>query len=299
MYVTSRSATSSQHADQPATTALRLAHVEHHVVAAGRPFDDFSRGYFQDLWQMYDLPWEEELFTVERNTFHDLVASTRWVDAPFELAIMASTTPDTDPVFPMAHLAERMGGQAFTFAVSDQGTAAPFTALRLAAESILPGPVRRALVLIVDQKARLHRSAVPASITPTVDAVAVLVLESAPGLDRVLVEQATNVTEGEVASRVAEAVSRAAADGGRVDLVGSAGWLAHGGPAAQHARHAADGMPCTGLWAAFAANLPRWRTQGRTVLLVDYDEVLRYLSICRVDVAAATRLASSQHGFGR
>ncbi|MEU7823703.1 hypothetical protein [Catellatospora sp. NPDC049133] len=271
--------------DEPAAAVLRLTHVEHHVATGGRPFDDFCRGYFQDLWGMYGVPWEENLFAVQRNTFHDLLAMSGHTAAPFQLAILAGTTPDTDPVFPMAQLAEHVGGQAFTFAVSDQGTAAPFTALRLAAEHILPGPVRRALVLVVDQKTRLHRGAVPASVTPTADAVAVLVFETGPGPGRMLVEQATDVPADEVAARVAAAVADAAADGSHVDVIGSAGWFANADTIPPDARRAPDGMPCTGLWAAAAVDLPRWRVHGRQVLLVDYDESLRYLSICRIDMA--------------
>jgi hypothetical protein len=45
-----------------------------------------------------------------------------------------------------------------------------------------------------------------------------------------------------------------------------------------------DGTPCTGVWAVLAEGLPRWREQGRSVLLADYDAELGYLTSCLVQV---------------
>jgi hypothetical protein len=292
MYVT------APHAEPPVrgsgtADALRLAHVDHHVAAGGRPFTAMDRDYFRDLWRVYGIRYEEDLFAVGRNSFHDLLTVTMsrlgaW-GAEFDLAVLASATTDTEPVFPMAYLADATGGGAFTFAVSDQGTAGPFTALRMAADGILSGEIRRALVLTVDQSARLHTGPVPEPLRPRADAVAALVLEPAGALGSVVVEQATDVPPGEVASRFAAAFAGATAGDQEVDVVTGAGFAAHWDGCGARALPAARGMPGTGVWATFAEALPRWRSTGRRVLLADYDESLRYLSLCRVDIPPAAR----------
>ncbi|MCX4832014.1 hypothetical protein OG746_25065 [Streptomyces sp. NBC_01016] len=48
------------------------------------------------------------------------------------------------------------------------------------------------------------------------------------------------------------------------------------------------GLPCTGLWATLSEHCARTpRTSDRKVVLADYDPRLGYLSVCRLDTAAA------------
>jgi hypothetical protein len=52
-------------------------------------------------------------------------------------------------------------------------------------------------------------------------------------------------------------------------------------------RWAPEDLPCTGVWSELADGLEAWTTTGQRVVLVDYDPVLRYLSLCTIDVPRA------------
>ncbi|WP_457030070.1 hypothetical protein [Kitasatospora sp. P5_F3] len=124
--------------------------------------DPDLRVFAGDLARPYGLPLREDL--LEQGVGHaygemgealiDRLGLTG--DQPVDLLILAFAVPDVQPGRAVTlHLARRCPGQPLAFAIGDQGSAVPFTALRIADQYARTGGCRRALVLILEQSA-LH-----------------------------------------------------------------------------------------------------------------------------------------------
>ncbi|BAJ32348.1 MULTISPECIES: hypothetical protein [Kitasatospora] len=117
-----------------------------------------------------------------RLTFPTLVRAARTALGPLpevDLALTAAATPDcrTDG-FPGALLGHLLGGHPTVLGITEQGTAGPFTALRIAAGRIRAGDARRALVLLLEQSTL---PAEPGFVRPERDAAVALLLGPGPG----------------------------------------------------------------------------------------------------------------------
>ncbi len=273
----------------PAPAPLRLVRLEHAVFGPGGPFGGDDRIYFTDLMGSYDIACPPELFDRPRNAFTEMVESMVARLGPLarrlELAVLCGVTPDAQPGFPGGRLTDLIPGLALTFAVSDQGLVAPYTALDLLVRTARADRTRHAALFVLDQATLLHEEAVPRRLRVARDCAVALVLGEDGDLGTVRSLRTVAVPAGEVAARLAAVEADV-----RPDVVlcgaGLAPYRAADGAGLAPYRAAdgvADGLPATGVWTALAAALTGWR--GRRVLLADYDVEQQRLGGCTVDLA--------------
>ncbi|GAB7186816.1 hypothetical protein ATKI12_6647 [Kitasatospora sp. Ki12] len=273
----------------PGPSGLRITR------ALARRFDGRSetsldpdlRVFVSDLVRPHGLPLREDLLSEGvGHSYEELAAGLLGEalaeDEPVDLLILAFDTPDVRPGAPSSlALSRSVPGTPLAFAVCDQGTAAAFTALRLAADHQRTGACRRAVVVLAEQTALHYVPSAPVAL-PERHAVVVLVCEEAPG-PGLTVRQRTGAPAPEEAVRAeaaalgpgAEVVSD---DGLAADAVSVDGPGAEAVPDDGLAGRRPPAQPFTGLWATLAECLPRWRAEGRPVLLAGYDRRLGVLS---------------------
>ncbi|WP_051830465.1 hypothetical protein [Streptomyces novaecaesareae] len=274
----------------PGPSGLRITR------ALARRFDGRSetsldpdlRVFVSDLVRPYGLALREDLLSegvghsyeeLAAGLLRDVLAE----DEPVDLLILAFDTPDVRPGAPSSlALSRSVPGNPLAFAICDQGTAAAFTALCLAAAHHRTGGCRRAVVVLAEQTALHYEPAAPVPL-PEGHAAVVLVCEEAPGAG-LAVRQVTGAAAPAEAVRAEVEQRRPEAaillDGfdrfeglGGLDDPGELGGLGDG--------FGADDppvQPFTGLWARLAEHLPRWREEKRPALLVGYDRRLGVLS---------------------
>lgn len=276
-------------------TPLRLAAVRQQMFDDDRePGTDEGTEYFSELMASYGVPADDLAVQRPHTTFDRMVGCLLprlgRLGERFDLAILAHATPDSRPIWVMSHLVNLVPDAGLAFAVSDQGVAAPFTGLRMAVRGGLTHGARRALVWVADQAVLMHDGPVADRLRPRHDAAVVLVLDvdgTAGGFE---VYQETGVAPREVPDRLAAHLGDARTDLGRTTICGRGlekTWKP-ATPAAGTVYWAPLGLPCTGVWMVVAEHLSRWRLTGQRVILTDYDEQLRYLSVGVLDVPAAT-----------
>ncbi|WP_052707646.1 hypothetical protein [Streptomyces rubellomurinus] len=225
--------------------------------------DPDLRVFVSDLVRPYGLPLREDLLGEGAGHSYEELAAGPLREAladgePVDLLILAFDTPDVRPGAPSSlALGRAVPGSPLAFAICDQGTAAAFTALRLAAAHRATGSCRRAVVVLAEQTALHHEPPEPVPL-PERHAVVVLVCEDDPagGLE---VRQARGVDDPARTVR---------------------GWAEELGPGAAVLLDAGLGgerppaQPFTGLWALLAEQVPR----QRPVLAAGYDRRLGVVS---------------------
>lgn len=251
----------------------RLRRIGRHDFGVGTPFTEDEKVYFRDLLASHGLPCPEERFAGGRTTFTEMV---EWVidwlgpvDDPFDIALLAHTTPDAQPGSPMSFLTTAVPVSGVAFAVSDQGVVAPFTALDLLSRH------ERGLLVIADQRALVHDLPVPEVVAPRRDSAVVLEFGGSAGLATVAPCLRTDVRPVDIGPVLADVDPDAT-------VVVGAGVARHWQPDGAVTIH--NGAPCTGLWAALA-DLVAGSATGR-VVLVDYEETLGCLGTCVVTVGS-------------
>ncbi|GAA3440126.1 hypothetical protein [Kutzneria kofuensis] len=263
---------------------FRISMAASRVAGAGRAYDPGLISYFADLAALYGLRHRADYFTrVRRNTFTDLVAGTLGrLDGslgPVDIAVLAHSTPDAEPGWPACYLAEALPGDPLVMAVSDQGTVAPFSALRIIADYMALDGMRRALLVVADQTTLMSDEQPPSgAVMPTQDAVVALVLERQDQGAELSTSQFSDIGVEEAVTTVAELAREA---GPAVVAVGpDLAAVAELCPTAP-VRVAENGRPCTGAWDGLGTS---WPDEGRLALVADYDRALRYLGLCLVEV---------------
>jgi hypothetical protein len=269
--------------------SLRLARIEHMVFEAGRPVPEVDRGYFTDLMSSYGMECSADAFTRDCNTYRHMVEALLprlgSLGDRFDMAVMAIATPDAEPGWPMSYLTGAVSSPGLAFAISDQGTAAPFTALGLLLGSPGDYGARRAQLWVMDQSALMHDAPVPPRLRPTVDSAVAMILDEGEGTGQLSVIQLTGVRPGDVPSHLGHWAKRARGGGATAAVCGT-GLAPYWSPAwADEVRWARPGLPCTGVWACLADALPSWRATRPSVMIAEYDEELGYLSMCALDLA--------------
>ncbi|BFV55157.1 hypothetical protein KCMC57_up02610 [Kitasatospora sp. CMC57] len=105
-------------------------------------------------------------------------------DQPVDLLILAFAVPDVQPGRAVTlHLARRCPGRPLAFAIGDQGSAAPFTALRIADQYARTGACRRAVVLILEQTTLHYLPAGPVTLPKRHQGVLLLLEPATEGTD--------------------------------------------------------------------------------------------------------------------
>ncbi|MER5521313.1 hypothetical protein [Streptomyces sp. NPDC002763] len=241
--------------------------------------------YLRDLYAPFGVPiHKEELRSGGATSHRDLVRSA--LDAApaaaeaarhADLVVVASGLPDLHPFAPVGpYVQRRLGSPGLGFTVSGQGSAAPFTAMRIASVFQSAGRARKAVVVIVEQETHPvpfeapHRHRVKAA-----DGCVLLVLdgdEEADGAGEARVEEVTRVRAdslGRGAELLADAVSRHTKD------IGSGEALVVLGPHVPQDLRVPDTATVhrvhrpgygTGVWLELAERHVEWAAYRRIVL---------------------------------
>ncbi|MFI5529957.1 hypothetical protein ACIA8O_15585 [Kitasatospora sp. NPDC051853] len=235
------------------------------------------RTFLGDLVRPYGLPLREDLLA--EGAGHDygemaagLLGKVLAEDEPADLLILAFSSHDVRPAAPSAlHLSRHCPGQPTAFAVCDQGSAAAFTALRLAAAHQRTGGSRRAVVVLAEQSV-LHYETPGPAVLPERHQAVVLVCEEGAG-EGLRVRQEAQ-PDGPAALSSVLAAHRELGPGARLLLASGLG--ADGVP--DDAVAAPPGQPFTGVWSLLADHLARHPEGGGPLLVADHDRQLGRLS---------------------
>ncbi len=185
-----------------------------------------------------------------------------------DLLILAYALPDprSPEKLVCPHLASTLGGQAFCFAISDQGLAAPFTALRVASSYARSGRCR-SLALFILEQATFPYEFPFAQDAGLVDSGVLLFLGPGGGWD------VTGLRWAGSQAGVPELVRIPAGQPAHDVLLVAGPWL-EPGPAAAAGRklhRAPPGSYCTSVWLELARHHRDWAQDYTTVILCDTD----------------------------
>jgi hypothetical protein len=197
-----------------------------------------------------------------------LVAAT--ATEPVDLLVLAFSIHDMWPGRATAtYLSHLCPGTPLSFAICDQGSAAPFTALRVIRDS----RPRRALLIVVEQAELPYTCA---ATPPVANRGVAMLFGDDTGSD---LRQHTDVAPADVAELASLQIKELSEGYRRVRLViGDAlatAWPGHPGDSPVPA-----GQPTTGPWwdVAEALNGP-----DDLVVVADYDQELRYLCLAGIE----------------
>ena len=196
---------------------------------------------------------------------------------PVDLLVLAYAVPDLEPGRATAtYLSHLCPGRPMAFAISDQGTAAAFTGLKLIGGYARTGDARRAVLLVLEQPTLPYDPGVPVTLPAAATGVALVldandahvgVAELTPCLTSVSVEPGVAEPEPPSATSVGS---------GTAVLLG-AGFSPD------------ERRPYTGAWWQLVGLLSRLDVADRAsghVLLADFEPVSR--SVCLAEFRART-----------
>ncbi len=235
------------------------------VRAAYRAFDEHSPlakeptlpGYLADMGRPFGIRLRPEPFTSGHS--HGEMAEPLLEELddgrPIDVLVLAERMHDVRPGRATAtYLGSRVPGAPLAFAVCDQGSAAPFTALRLLDAYARSGVCARAMLLVVEQ-ATLHYDPITPARLPDRHTAVALLLEAGP---------TTTITVRQRVGEESELDSLCEPDS----------FVLRGN----------RGLPLTGLWWELAAGLDKWVAQGKRVVLADHDPTVGVLSVAAIDL---------------
>jgi hypothetical protein len=245
------------------------------VAPEGRgPDDDPSLLlYYRDLVEPFGATVDPELLRSGPRVFHrdlieHMVTESVRRTAP-DLVILTHALPDVTPfTAAAAHLTMLLGGGAITFGISQQGLAAPFTALRVAECFRRSRRCSRALVAVLEQTTLPTRHRLVEQ-TPLVDSGALVVLGDGDG-------PALKGVEVLKPHASPAAHLRTLADTDPVGTLFVLGpWVDRSrlDTAATH-HDVTAGSYATSVWVDLARHWDRWREEFHTVVLCDTDPLL-------------------------
>ncbi|MFJ6011992.1 hypothetical protein [Streptomyces sp. NPDC092952] len=238
---------------------------------AGTPPADptTSLAYFQDLLDPFGVKPDEELLRAGSQVTHrrlaDLLADADGVrESRPQLLVVTHALPDVVPFTAVApHLTERLGGEAVNFAIGQQGLAAPFTALRIAAAYHRAGRAAEVVVAVLEQTTLPTRFPLVHD-TPLTDTAAALVL--GPGGDG----RGPGLTRVTTVPTPAAACAREGDAHGTLFVLGP--WAADVEvPPGADLHRAPSGTYCTGVWLELAEHWRQWWGTYREVVLCETD----------------------------
>jgi hypothetical protein len=277
--------------EQPASAPLRLAGAVGLGFTADSPtaLDPDLRVFVGDLVRPYGLPLDEGRIAAGAGQSYAemgeaVITALVTPDRPVDLLIEVFASPDVQPGRAASvHLSSFCPGRPFAFALSEQGTAGAFSALRLVASYLAGGAFQRALVLVMEQAGLPY---VPPDGTPVADRAGAvgLLWERATDLAVSLPGDGVRLGVPEAYERVAAALAEMRAAGPEPLLLLGPGLAGLDGPPGAETLRVRQGNPYTGLWALLADTLPRIRAERRSVLMAEYDVLLGYLNTARIQV---------------
>lgn len=259
------------------------------VSPPGRPFtDDLSDGspppallsFYRDLVEPFGCAVDEELLRgtapVRHRDLVDRLAAAEGVrDAEPDLVVVAHALPDVTPFTAIApHLNMLLGGAATSFGISQQGLAAPFTALRVIEAFRRAGRCREAVLAVLEQTTLPTRFPLVHD-TPLTDSGVVLLFGDGPVGEGTSGEEAGPRTAGVESADGPAAASRRlaelAADDPEGTLLVLGPWADPRVPDGVRTYRAGAGTYCTGVWLALARHWRDWRREARRIVLCDTE----------------------------
>ncbi|PDP86498.1 hypothetical protein CQJ94_16745 [Glycomyces fuscus] len=225
---------------------------------------------------------EEPSQTAYNRLAHRLLTEALSCVGRIDRVILAYALPDSQPGYSVcASIAHASPGLSSAFAVADQGSTAPFTALRIAGETFEDSPDARAMVIALDQS-MLPWDSPPGTPVPERDLGVALLLEGggqpqggAPGPGLLLHWQTTLVDEAGAEQAVQAVLSDA-----RARILGPLTLIL--GPHVPRpsspgqgvtVRRSPSDLVCTSVWhEAHNAGM----ASGTAVVVVEYDPALGY-----------------------
>lgn len=238
----------------------------------GRPFheDPAILGFYRDLVEPFGSTVDEQLLRDGRNVFHkdlvDQLVDSEGIEVAADLVIVTHALPDVHPFTAVAsHLNMLLGGGAQSFSISEQGLAAPFTALRIISAYQRGGRSERAVLAVLEQTT-LPTPHPLVDSGDLVDSGALLVFERGAGL------QVGGVEAFVDAEATSARLKDLAAAGGVDTLIVLGPWVeeqAIGSDARVH--RVPPGSYCTSVWLDLAQYWREWQTGYRQVVLCDID----------------------------
>lgn len=218
-----------------------------------------------------------------------LIGAVVSADEPVDLLVLAFSIHDLRPGRQTAaYLSHITPGAPMAFAISDQGSAAAFSGLRIVGEYASSTGIGRALLIVVEQAALPYDC--PGAVPAQHQAVAMLYSAGING-DRATprarvagVRQHREVTPGGVTDCANADLAQLAPGHRQVKLVLSdtlaAAWTA---PAAAKVRVMPPGQPSTAVWLGLIDELCADAGHPDLVVVADYDPDLRYLCLTAFD----------------
>jgi hypothetical protein len=206
-----------------------------------------------------------------------------------DLVVLAYATPEIDTRdFVGCFIADAVAGGPMVFSISDQGSTAPFTALRLAGDYLADCGGRRALVLALDQRT-IPWDVPDREALPTCNAAVAVVVEPIENADAergggTHVWHYTAVAPEDLDAALEEALdsARRRLDRDFVLVAGRDTPLPQDSVAAE-VLVAERGRVCTGVWHALDDYRLNHPDGTGPVVVVDYDPVWRYLGVAVFD----------------
>ncbi|MFJ8253054.1 hypothetical protein [Streptomyces sp. NPDC094466] len=240
----------------------------------GTPYDESpaTLSYYRDLVEPFGMTVDEELLrsaphVTHRELIDRLGAPEDIRRCDPDLVIVTHALPDVTPFAAIApHLNWLLGDRATTsFGISQQGLAAPFTALRIISAFQRSGRSRTAVLAVLEQTTLPTRFAL-AHDTPLTDSGALLVLGVDGG------PQVTDVSAVDTTRAAVERLTELVAADPQGTLLVLGPWFDESGldPAARRQRLAA-GTYATSVWLALARHWRTWRQEYAAVVLCDTD----------------------------
>ncbi len=253
--------------------------------------DPAFRAYVTDLARPYGLSVRDDLLELGSGQCYaemagSLLAQTVQAERPVDLLVLAFAVSDTLPGLSSAsYLSHLCPGDPMAFAICDQGSAAPFTGLRLIGEYARTSEASRAVLVIAEQATLHHDLAAPAAVPAKNAVVALLCAESGPArVDAVRLH--ADVEPSLAPGLLAADLAILSGERDDVTLIAGGGIasLDAATPFAGQVLAAPAGQPCTGVWWELAGRLTEWAARGRRVLLADYDRPLGTLCVSAIDI---------------
>ncbi|WP_254910168.1 2-hydroxy-acid oxidase [Micromonospora sp. NBS 11-29] len=270
----------------------------HLIRAARREFDgpaallddpvlrDRAGEYLTDLTRPYGLRFDPSAAARGQSYGEmaaELIRELVGADEPVDLLVLAFAVHDMLPGrATAAYLSHVCPGTPMSFALCDQGSAAPFTALRIARDHAASAGCRRALLLTVEQSVLPYAAGVAAPERHR--AVAMLYGDAPPdgGARVTAVRQHADVDPADVAALAATELRELGAGQPDVAVVLGAGLApARPTPAGAPLTVVPPGQPTTGLWWTLLDQLGDGPDRPRAVVAADYEPDLRYLCLVR------------------
>lgn len=241
----------------------------------GNPYEHDERlaAYHRELLAQFDLEPDPELLRRSPNIgFPELAEGVLrglpvGISSP-DLLVLAYGLPDMYPLkSTTSHLNHLLGGGSRSFAISEQGLRAPFTALRVADAYARSGRCTDLALFICDQTTLPYHDPIVHD-TPLVDSAVLLYFDQGGGL-QFQASWPTGPADG-----LAELLARATSglDLTRT-LIVAGPWVAPGelDPYAGLVHRVTAGGYCTSVWLELARHHEDWLARFDAVVLCDTD----------------------------